>query len=59
MEHAEETLRETLAALGDRRIATDVERIVVGIRDSGPGIAPEHLPHIFNPFYSPPVPVSV
>ena len=28
------------------------ETIVVGVRDSGSGIAPEHLPHIFNSFHT-------
>ncbi|MCE9601654.1 MAG: PAS domain S-box protein [Gemmatimonadetes bacterium] len=41
---------------GTRRITVSSRRegesIVVGVRDSGPGIAPEHLPHIFNPFYT-------
>lgn len=39
-----------------RRIVVSTKRlgesVVVSVRDSGPGIAPEHLPHIFNPFYT-------
>jgi len=41
---------------GDRNISvkTEVrgECFVVTISDSGPGIAPEALPHIFNPFFT-------
>ena len=40
----------------ERRITVRTERrgseLVATIADTGPGIAPEHLPSIFNPFYT-------
>lgn len=41
---------------GERRITVSTEvrgdRLVATISDNGPGIAPETLPHIFNPFFT-------
>jgi two-component system NtrC family sensor kinase len=34
------------------RSALDDRELQVSVTDSGGGIAPEHLPHIFNPFYT-------
>lgn len=34
------------------RTARDGDGLLVAIADSGHGIAPEHLPHIFNPFFT-------
>lgn len=41
---------------GERRITVRTERrgdqLVASISDTGSGVAPEHLAHIFNPFYT-------
>ncbi|MBW3552608.1 MAG: PAS domain-containing protein [Gemmatimonadetes bacterium] len=33
------------------RVAEEGDQLVFDITDSGPGVAPEHLPHLFSPFW--------
>ena len=34
------------------RVRRDGARVALEVEDSGPGIAPEHLPHLFQPFWT-------
>jgi len=45
---------EAMQGKGELRVRTarDFDRVLVEIRDNGPGIAPDVLPHIFEPFFT-------
>ncbi len=45
------TIKASCDRTGDR-VAGTTRRVVVSIRDTGCGIAPEHLSHIFEPFFT-------
>ena len=47
---AQAAVRQTETRTITVRSHREDENLVVEITDSWPGIAPEHLPHIFNPF---------
>lgn len=53
--NAIEAMNETREGARDLLISTvaeDTQKIVVVVRDSGPGLSPESLEHLFDPFYT-------
>ena len=45
---------EAMQGKGELRVRTarELDRVLVEIRDDGPGIAPDVLPHVFEPFFT-------
>jgi two-component system, OmpR family, sensor kinase len=42
---------ESLQAAVPEGLAGERQRLVIVVRDNGPGISPDHMPNIFEPFY--------
>ncbi len=40
-----------VAVTVERKQRADIPGVLITIRDYGPGVDPEHLPHLFEPFY--------
>jgi two-component system NtrC family sensor kinase len=50
--NAEHALNDVLGASIEVRAFADSNRVVVSVRDNGPGFAPDALPHVFEPFFT-------